>query len=112
MYFPAALAGVAKMSLAGNAQHHPEARLHHDRTKSTDHGDCIMRHLMDLGDCLAALDRCAAPETAELVDRALKEASAVAWRALALSQELHEAFGGAPVAPNARTPTWSIDADQ
>lgn len=92
-YFPAALAGVARVSKVGNDKHNPGEPLHHARGKSMDHGDCLVRHLVDLQDALAAGDNRAA----------LGEADAIAWRALALSQELHEQLAGAPLAPAART---------
>lgn len=96
-YFPASLAGVARVSWDGNCKHNPGEPLHHARGKSMDHADCIVRHLLDLHDLLAALDRGAAVDEAAI----LSEASAMCWRALALSQELHERFG-APMAPGAR----------
>jgi hypothetical protein len=90
-YFPAALSGVAALSQAGNDKHNPGEPLHHARGKSPDHGDALLRHLVDLHDHLAAgRDK-----------DALLEADAIAWRALALSQELHESQG-APLAPGAR----------
>jgi hypothetical protein len=92
-YFPAALAGVAAHSKKGNEQHHPGQPLHWDRSKSGDHEEAFMRHLVDLQDHLAA----------GRDELALAEADAIAWRALALSQELHERLGGAPLAPAART---------
>jgi hypothetical protein len=46
-YFPLALAAVARCSKAGNDQHNPGQPLHWDKTKSTDHADCIARHLID-----------------------------------------------------------------
>lgn len=46
-YFPLALAEVAKCSKIANEQHNPGSELHWDRTKSTDHIDCIGRHLID-----------------------------------------------------------------
>lgn len=46
-YFPRALAEVAKCSKAGNDQHNPGQPLHWAIGKSTDHSDCIMRHLID-----------------------------------------------------------------
>ena len=46
-YFPLAVAEVAKCSKAGNDQHHPGKALHWDKSKSTDHADCIARHLID-----------------------------------------------------------------
>lgn len=98
-YFPAALAGVAKLSKTGNDKHNPGQPLHHNRSKSTDHGDCIMRHLIDLQSLLIAIDR--DQGNVEVIRQIRDEASSVAWRALALSQELHERFG-APLAPGAK----------
>lgn len=100
-YFPAALAGVARISKEGNDKHNPGEPLHHARGKSTDHGDCLLRHLVDLQDHLAA------GRYAEAVD----ESAAVCWRALALSQELHEGYAGAPLAPAARVPGDCREAD-
>lgn len=96
-YFPAALAGVAKISKLGNDKHNPGEEMHHARGKSPDHGDCILRHLTDTEDLLASLTRNGnvAPETI------LNEVSQLAWRALAYSQEIHERFG-APLAPAAK----------
>lgn len=99
-YFPAALAGVARHSKAGNDKHNPGQELHHSRGKSSDHADCIMRHLMDLSDLLADIRDNGRTERS--VRDALDEASALAWRALALSQELHEKVGDSPLAPGAR----------
>lgn len=100
-YFPAALAGVARISYAGNQKHNPGQPLHHARGKSTDHADCVLRHLVDLQGLLAQRAPCGLA-TFNVAD-VLAEASALAWRALALSQELHERFG-APLAPGARLP--------
>lgn len=97
-YFPAALAGVAKISKLGNDKHNPGEPLHHARGKSSDHGDCILRHLTDTEDLLAAYNR---GDMAASVEQVLIEASQLAWRALAYSQELHEKFG-APLAPGAK----------
>ncbi len=88
-YFPAALAAVAEVSRVGNEKHNPGQPMHHSRGKSTDHADCIMRHLVDRG----AID----PETG------LRHSAEVAWRALALLQEELEA-AGAPVARGAVLP--------
>jgi hypothetical protein len=85
-YFPAALAEVARVSKAGNDQHNPGEEMHHARGKSTDHADCILRHLMDRG----ALDTDGQRHTAK-----------AAWRALALLQEELEA-AGAPMARGAK----------
>lgn len=46
-YFPRALAAVAACSKKGNDQHNPGKPLHWAKEKSTDHADCIMRHLID-----------------------------------------------------------------
>ena len=70
-YFPLAIAEVAKASYAGNQQHHPNEPLFWDKSKSTDHGDCIARHLIDRG---------------ELDSDGIKHSAKLAWRALALLQ--------------------------
>jgi hypothetical protein len=109
-YFPAALAGVARHSLAGNRKHNGDAPLHHARGKSGDHEECAARHLLDLQDLRAAFDRTVnvsnspAGEYDRVTAAMLAEVDALAWRALALSQELHETYGGAPLAPGARLP--------
>jgi len=104
MYFPAAVAGVARISKMGNDKHNPGQPLHHARGKSTDHADCIIRHLMDVNDLLARHRECESNSWTEVeVEEALLlEVSQLAWRALALSQELHEKYGGAPLAPGAK----------
>ena len=89
-YFPAALAAVAEVSRVGNEQHNPGQPMHHTRGLSTDHADCILRHLLDRG----ALDH---SDPAHSVRHSAK----VAWRALALLQEELEA-AGAPLARGAR----------
>jgi hypothetical protein len=97
-YFPAALAGVAKHSYEGNEKHNPGEEMHHARGKSTDHADCIVRHLVDLD---ALESKVLTPKG---VQDLLTEANALAWRALALSQQIHEQYGDAPLAPGARLP--------
>jgi hypothetical protein len=67
------LAEVSHLSHVGNEQHNPGQPLHWAKEKSTDHADCIIRHLTD------ALK-------ADNVDTTTKELTAVAWRALALLQ--------------------------
>ena len=96
-YFPAALAGVSHISKLGNDKHNPGQPLHHARGKSMDHGDCILRHLTDTEDLLAALKRGDANITPEMI---LLEANQLAWRTLAYTQMIHEQFG-APLAPGA-----------
>lgn len=76
-YFPAALAAVAHHSYRGNEKHNPGQPLHHDRAKSDDEPDALVRHLME-GDYVGC-----------------------AWRALSLLQKDCEARG-APIAPAAR----------
>jgi hypothetical protein len=48
-YFPDALAAVAAVSVAGNAQHNPGQPLHWAKDKSRDHRDSLLRHLVDSG---------------------------------------------------------------
>ena len=71
-YFPDALAEVAKVSVSGNKQHNAGELLHWDRSKSTDHADSLVRHLLERG----------------TVDSdGMLHSAKVAWRALALLQE-------------------------
>jgi hypothetical protein len=56
-YAPAALAGVARISMEGNKKHNGDQPLHHARGKSTDHSDCIVRHLIDVNDIEAYIKR-------------------------------------------------------
>lgn len=101
-YFPAAIAGVANTSKIGNDKHNPGQELHHARGKSTDHGDCIVRHLMDVEDLIAAKDRgVVGLQMTSYEEQILLEASSLVWRALAYSQQLHEQYG-APLAPGAK----------
>lgn len=58
----------------------------------------MIRHLMDTEDLLASLER--SDSNVSPID-ILNEVNQLAWRALALSQELHERFG-APLAPGAK----------
>lgn len=71
-YFPDALAEVARVSKIGNDQHNPGQEMHWARGKSSDHADCIIRHLVGRG--------------SRDTDGALHSAK-TAWRALALLQE-------------------------
>ena len=68
-YFPKALAAVAHASKVGNDQHNPGEELHWAKEKSTDHADCIIRHMVDRG----TFDTDGVAHSAK-----------VAWRALAL----------------------------
>lgn len=63
-YFPDAIVAVSKLSLVGGLQHgQTRETLHWDRSKSTDHTDALMRHLIE------------------------EDWTAVAWRALAQLQK-------------------------
>lgn len=97
-YFPAALAGVSNVSKLGNDKHNPGQPLHHARGKSMDHGDCIVRHLIDAEDLISAYVQDSTMVTPEMI---LTEVNQLAWRVLAYSQELHEKLGS-PLAPGAK----------
>src|SRR6266404_4842561 len=71
-YFPLALAEVARVSYVGQQQHNTPTW---DKGKSTDHADCIGRHMLERGADDLALDS----------DGTL-HAAKVIWRALALLQ--------------------------
>jgi hypothetical protein len=109
-YAPAALAGVARISKLGNDKHNPAEPLHHARGKSTDHPDCILRHAVDVADIEAHILRNFDTDPgvwyqSDDVKLLLAEVSQLAWRALIWSQELHERYGGAPLAPGATLPS-------
>ena len=80
-YFPDAIAYVAHVSKVGNDQHNPGQPLHWAKEKSTDHADCIGRHLMERG-------------TVDPTD-GVRHSGKLAWRALALLQTEIEAERGA-----------------
>ena len=71
-YFPDAIMEVARVSLAGNKQHHPDKPLHWDRNKSTDELDALSRHLIDAG---------------KIDSDGIRHSAIVAWRALANLQK-------------------------
>lgn len=75
-YFPDACAAVAEVSAVGSEQHHPGQGVFWEKGKSTDHADCLLRHLLERG----TLDTDGCAHTAK-----------VAWRALALLQTEIEA---------------------
>lgn len=79
-YFPLAACAVAHCSWVGNQQHNAGEPMHWAREKSTDHADCLIRHLMERG---------------KRDSDGVRHAAKVAWRALALLQLEIEADGGA-----------------
>lgn len=88
-YFPDALLEVARLSKIGTDQHSPGQPMYWAKEKSTDHADCLLRHLIDRG-------------TMDTDD--VRHSAKVAWRALALLQmELeneHNLSGRADIAPD------------
>ena len=87
-YFPDAIREVAKVSWAGNEQHHPNKPLHWDRAKSSDELDALARHLIEAG----------------TIDKDMQRHSAkVAWRALANLQKELEKEGKAPLSQYNKT---------
>lgn len=86
-YIPDALEAMARLSWKGNEKHNPGKPLHHCRSKSGDHGDCIIRHQAEFDE----ID----PDTDEY------HAVAVFWRAGVQLQELLERKGKAKRAPGA-----------
>jgi hypothetical protein len=70
-YFPDAIAEVAYVSYIGNRQHNPGEEMHWSRSKSADHADCTVRHLIERG---------------QRDDDGLRHSAKAAWRALALLQ--------------------------
>lgn len=93
-YFPAAIAAVANLCKLGNDKHNPGEEMHHARGKSTDHADCIMRHLMDMSEDFG--------HGVGRDENGVPQVVMIAWRALALAQEWLENNDGKPFAPGAR----------
>jgi len=77
-YFPLAAAYIAHVSYCANEQHNPGEPIHWSRAKSSDHADCIPRHLIERG---------------SFDDDDLRHTGKLAWRACALLQEELEAAG-------------------
>ncbi len=75
-YFPLALAAVARLSKIGNDKHNPNEPVRWSREKSSDHGDCLIRHQIEFDE----IDQ----------DSGEYHAAAVVWRALAQLQLLEE----------------------
>jgi len=78
-YFPDAVAEASHVSWMGNEKHNPGEPMHHARGKSSDHADCIMRHLMERGgfDIIVING----------VEHRVRHSAALLWRANALCQE-------------------------
>lgn len=76
MYFPDAIAEVARLSHAATQQHHPDKPMHWDKSKSTDEEDALVRHLMERG---------------TLDTDGQRHSAKAAWRALAMLQREIEA---------------------
>jgi hypothetical protein len=70
-YFPDALCEVAYCSLVSGQQHHPGEPMHWEKGKSTDHANCLGRHLIRRG---------------TIDSDGVRHSAKVAWRALALLQ--------------------------
>jgi hypothetical protein len=81
-YFPNALVEVARVSLRGSKQHHPDKPCHWDRGKSADEADALIRHFLARG---------------EIDDDGLPHSAKLAWRALALLQKELEERHGLPI---------------
>lgn len=99
-YFPWALFKVAAHSLRSDRKHNPGSKTGPNwaRGKSTDHPDCIVRHLAEAygpppGDFIGTQD-----------DWTEYHLTALAWRALALLQELGEARRGVAPGVSCRFP--------
>jgi hypothetical protein len=80
-YFPDALLAISEHSRKANEKHNPGEPLQWSKHKSSDHKNCVGRHLLDLGPNWDVLD----PEFDT------PHAVALAWRSLALLQTLLEA---------------------
>ncbi len=85
-YFPDALAEVARLSKLGNDKHNPNQPLHWSREKSSDHADCIRRHLLDAHEEMFETPCGAIVGIAIDHDDNVLHAVKVAWRALAHAQ--------------------------
>lgn len=103
-YFPKALSEVARVSKLGNDKHNPGEPMHHARGKSSDHADCIIRHMVDMTEDYGAgkgRDENGVPQVAY-----------ICWRALALAQEWFEKHDGAPLAPGAEVEDLNAKAQK
>lgn len=85
-YAPDACAAIAAHSLRSNRKHNGDAPMHHARGKSSDHPDCILRHVA---------------WGSQITEEGIEERIAAAWRAMVWLQEGLEQLYGLPMAPNA-----------
>lgn len=101
-YFPDALLEVAFLSWVGNQKHNPGQSLHWARGKSMDQADTTVRHLMERGgyDVYEITNELGEKETVKV-----RHSTAVAWRALANSQEELEREEGRPMSRGSRKPS-------
>lgn len=78
-YFTDAVAEASQVSFFGNEKHNPGQPLHWSRGKSSDHADCIMRHLAQRGgfDVIVINGK----------EHKVRHSAALLWRAAALCQE-------------------------
>jgi hypothetical protein len=88
-YFPKTFVAMTRLSFKANEKHNPGQPMHWSREKSSDHKDCILRHLLD--------EERIDPETGQ------PEAVAAAWRACANAELVIEriaarTLGAVPVA--------------
>jgi len=88
-YFPNALAEVARLSKVGNDQHNPGQPMHHNRDKSRDHANKVIKHLVDRG---------------KFDTDGVRHSVKAAWRALALAQEEIEQDEGVPLPRGCKAP--------
>lgn len=84
-YFPDAVQAGAEVSFVGNLKHNPGEPMHHARGKSSDHADCIARHLVERGGFV--------DEEIDGKVYRIRHSAALFWRAGALLQEELEAEG-------------------
>lgn len=104
-YFPAALCEAAATSQKGNDKHRPGKKLSHSRGLSSDHTDCILRHLVDYQAMKAGGMASMPGGRAQLRE----ELGNLCWRALAFAQEQLEELHAAPLAPRAVLPGQDED---
>ena len=94
-YFPKAMIAVSQLSKIGNDKHNPGLPLQWSKDKSTDHGDCIVRHQLEAG----TID----PDTG------LHHDVSVAWRAMAQLEVLLDALDEPPLEGYS---VWAYDTDR